>query len=178
MKNKEIRAAIYIRVSTLDQAREGYSLEAQENTLRKWCSEKKYIVYDLYADRGISGKDFDHRPDMLRLMRDAREGNFEIVVFWALSRFTRSVQDLYSTLEKFQKWNISMVSYTEAFDTSTPMGRAMIGIVGVFVLMLFCLLGRNRLIQCMCFLIIFLLLHKEEMRYFLAGKHYNYLYCV
>lgn len=129
---KEIRAAIYIRVSTLDQAREGYSLEAQESSLRKWCADRKYIVHDLYADRGISGKDFDHRPDMLRLMRDAKEGNFEVVVFWALSRFTRSVQDLYSTLEKFQKWNISMVSYTEAFDTSTPMGRAMIGIVGVF----------------------------------------------
>lgn len=132
MKNKEIRAAIYIRVSTLDQAREGYSLEAQESTLRKWCSERKYTIHDLYADRGISGKDFDHRPDMLRLMRDAKEGCFQVVVFWALSRFTRSVQDLYSTLEKFQKWNISMVSYTEAFDTSTPMGRAMIGIVGVF----------------------------------------------
>lgn len=129
---KEIRAAIYIRVSTLDQAREGYSLDAQESTLRKWCSDRKYIVHDLYADRGISGKDFEHRPDMLRLMRDAKAGCFQVVVFWALSRFTRSVQDLYSTLEKFQKWNISMVSYTEAFDTSTPMGRAMIGIVGVF----------------------------------------------
>lgn len=132
MKNKEVRAAIYIRVSTLDQAREGYSLEAQESAPRKWCSDRKYIVHDLYADRGISAKDFEHRPDMLRLMRDAKEGCFQFVVFWALSRFTRSVQDLYYTLEKFQKWNISMVSFTESFDTSTPMGRAMLGIVGVF----------------------------------------------
>ena len=125
-------AAIYIRVSTLDQAREGYSLDAQEQTLRKWCSDHKYRIYDLYADRGISGKDIDHRPDMIRLMRDAQAGHFNAVVFWALSRFTRSVQDLYSTMTKFQKWNVSMVSYTESFDTSTPMGRAMIGIVGVF----------------------------------------------
>ena len=125
-------AAIYIRVSTLDQAREGYSLDAQEQTLRKWCSDHKYQIYDLYADRGISGKDIDHRPDMIRLMRDAQAGHFNAVVFWALSRFTRSVQDLYSTMTKFQKWNVSMVSYTESFDTSTPMGRAMIGIVGVF----------------------------------------------
>lgn len=126
------RVAIYIRVSTLDQAREGYSLEAQEKTLRKWCADRKHIVYDLYADRGISGKDIEHRPDMNRLLQDAKEGEFDMVIFWALSRFTRSVSDLYATMEKFQKWNVSMVSYTEAFDTSTPMGRAMIGIVGIF----------------------------------------------
>lgn len=129
---KQKTVAIYIRVSTLDQAREGYSLEAQENTLRKWCEDRKYSVYDLYADRGISGKDIEHRPDMNRLLRDAKEEKFDMVLFWALSRFTRSVSDLYKTMEKFQKWNISMVSYTEAFDTSTPMGRAMIGVVGVF----------------------------------------------
>ena len=131
MKNK-IYVAIYVRVSTLDQAREGYSLEAQEAALRKWCADRGYIVYDVYSDRGISGKDIDHRPDMLRLMRDAKKGLFNMVVFWALSRFTRSVPDLYNTMTKFQSWNISMVSYTESFDTSTPMGRAMIGIVGVF----------------------------------------------
>lgn len=125
-------AAIYIRVSTLDQAREGYSLEAQETTLRKWCADHGYRVYDLYADRGISGKDIDHRPDMIRLMHDAKEGCFSVVVFWALSRFTRSVMDLYDTMTKFSDWEVSMVSYTESFDTSTPMGRAMIGIVGVF----------------------------------------------
>ena len=131
MKNK-IYVAIYVRVSTLDQAREGYSLEAQEAALRKWCADQGYIVYDIYSDHGISGKDIDHRPDMLRLMRDAKNGLFNMVVFWALSRFTRSVPDLYNTMTKFQSWNISMVSYTESFDTSTPMGRAMIGIVGVF----------------------------------------------
>lgn len=132
MAKENKRVAIYIRVSTLDQAREGYSLEAQEKTLRKCCDDRKYAVFDLYADKGISGKDIEHRPDMNRLLQDAKEGKFDIVLFWALSRFTRSVSDLYSTMENFQKWNVDMVSYTEAFDTSTPMGRAMIGIVGVF----------------------------------------------
>lgn len=127
-----LRAAIYIRVSTLDQAREGYSLDAQEETLRKWCADHKYEVYDLYADRGISGKDISHRPDMRRLMQDAELHHFDTVVFWALSRFTRSVEDLYETMSNFQTWGVSMVSFTESFDTSTPMGRAMIGIVGVF----------------------------------------------
>lgn len=124
--------AIYIRVSTLDQAREGYSLDAQERILRKWCDDHKYNVYDLYADRGISAKDIEHRPDMTRLLQDAAHHKFDLVLFWALSRFTRSVSDLYITLEKFAKWNIAIASYTESFDTSTPMGRAMIGIVGVF----------------------------------------------
>lgn len=132
MKKSQKTAAIYIRVSTLDQAQEGYSLEAQEQALRKWCADHRYQVYNLYADRGISGKDIDHRPDMRRLMRDAKAGCFDLVVFWALSRFTRSVQDLYATMSHFQAWDVSMMSYTESFDTSTPMGRAMIGIVGVF----------------------------------------------
>ena len=136
MDKKEVstvkRVAIYIRVSTLDQAREGFSLESQEATLRKWCREKSWNVVDLYADRGISGKDIDHRPDMRRLLHDAENGVFDMVAFWALSRFTRSVNDLYKTMSKFDKWGVAMASYTEAFDTSTPMGRAMIGIVGVF----------------------------------------------
>lgn len=131
MVNKK-RVAIYIRVSTLDQAQEGYSLDAQEKTLRKWCDDRKYTIYDLYADRGISGKDIEHRPDMNRLLKDAKKNEFDVVLFWALSRFTRSVSDLYHTMENFQKWNVDMISYTESFDTSTPMGRAMIGIVGVF----------------------------------------------
>ena len=86
----------------------------------------------MYADRGISGKDIEHRPEMNRLLKDAEEHKFDIVLFWALSRFTRSVSDLYVTLEKFSKENIAMASYTESFDTTSPMGRAMIGVVGVF----------------------------------------------
>lgn len=132
MTKENRRVAIYIRVSTLDQAKEGYSLDAQEKVLRKWCENHEYEVFDLYADKGISGKDIEHRPDMGRLLRDAADGKFDIILFWALSRFTRSVSDLYSAMERFQKWNIDMISYTETFDTTTPMGRAMIGIVGVF----------------------------------------------
>lgn len=116
----------------MDQAEDGYSLAAQERTLRNWCSAKHLSVYKVYADKGLSGKDMEHRPEMLRLMKDAEHGKFSVVVFWALSRFTRSVVDLYSTMTIFQKFNISMASYTEPFDTSTPMGRATIGIIGVF----------------------------------------------
>lgn len=127
-----MKVAIYIRVSTLDQVRDGYSLDMQERTLMQWCRNRKYDVVNVYADRGISAKDIEHRPAMCQLLQDAKTHQFNMVLFWALSRFSRSVADLYTTLEKFQKWDISMMSYTENFDTSTPMGRAMIGIVGIF----------------------------------------------
>ena len=126
------RVAIYIRVSSLDQAKEGYSLAAQERALRKYCLDKNYSVYSLYADEGISGKDMIHRPAIQKLMKDAEEKKFDIVLFWALSRFTRSVSDLYQTVSKLTQLGIGLVSYTESFDTSTPFGRAAIGILGVF----------------------------------------------
>lgn len=126
------RAAIYIRVSSLDRARDGYSLAAQERILQKYCSERGYIVYNLYSDEGISGKDMIHRPGVQKLLQDAQNSNFDIILFWALSRFTRSVADLYQTVYKLNQLNIDLISYTEAFDTSSPFGRAMIGILGVF----------------------------------------------
>lgn len=129
---KKRRAALYIRVSTLDQAEGGYSLEAQEQTLRKWCADHDVEIYHLYADRGISGKNMDRRPEIGQLMRDCRDNKFDTVVFWALSRFTRSVSDLYYIFEVFKQYGIEMFSYTESFDTNTPMGRAMMGVAGVF----------------------------------------------
>lgn len=126
------KAAIYTRVSTLDQAQEGYSLDAQENALRNWCECRNIMVHDIYADRGISGRRTANRPEFNRLMADAQNGKFDIVLFWALSRFTRSVSDLYQTVEKLKKCKVAIASYTEAIDTSTPAGRAMLGVLGVF----------------------------------------------
>ena len=125
-------AAIYVRVSTLDQVLNGYGLDAQERALRQWCADNGYEVYELYADKGISGKDIDHRPDMSRLIRDAEARKFSVVVFWSLSRITRSVADLYNLTEKLLSWDVSMVSYTEPIDTTSSMGRALMGIMGVY----------------------------------------------
>ena len=134
-ENKAIRVAIYVRVSTLDQAREGYSLAAQERVLREWCATNGYVIVDIYADEGISGKDIEHRPDMRRLLEDAQLGNFDLVLIWALSRLTRSVADLYDTWELLSACDVDIQSYTEPFDTSTPIGRAMMGLLGVFAQM-------------------------------------------
>lgn len=128
-------AAIYIRVSTLDQAREGYSLAAQERTLREYCASKDYVVYKVYADEGISGKDIKHRPAMQQMLQDAAIKKFDLILVWSLSRLTRSVADLYNTWEYTSKRGIGLTSYTESFDTSTPTGRAMMGLLGVFAQM-------------------------------------------
>lgn len=125
-------AAIYVRVSTLDQVREGYSLDSQERVLRKWCTDRGYGIYGVYADRGVSGKDICHRPQMQQLLDDAQSHRFETILVWALSRFTRSVSDLYTTLELLRICGVALISYTESFDTASAMGRAMIGVCGVF----------------------------------------------
>lgn len=130
-----MRVAIYIRVSTLDQAREGYSLAAQERVLREWCEANGHMVICVYADEGISGKDIEHRPDMCRMLEDAKLGEFDLVLIWALSRLTRSVSDLYDTCELLNDCGVDIKSYTEPFDTGTPVGRAMMGLLGVFAQM-------------------------------------------
>lgn len=131
----ETFAAIYIRVSTLDQAREGYSLAAQRRVLEDYCAKADETVYKVYADEGISGKDIKHRPAFKQLIEDAKAKRFETIYVWALSRFTRSVTDLYNVNEILSAHNVRLVSVTEGFDTRTPTGRAMMGIIGVFAQM-------------------------------------------
>lgn len=124
-------AALYIRVSTLDQAREGYSLAAQQAALEAWAREHNYVSA-LYQDAGISGKDIDHRPAVRRLLADVEAGEISVVAVWALSRFTRSVADLYDMWEILDSNDVRLISHTEGFDTNTPTGRAMMGFLGVF----------------------------------------------
>ncbi len=130
-----MKVAIYTRVSTLDQAREGYSLAAQQKTLTEWCEARGYEIYGVYTDEGISGKDITHRPACQAMLNEAFEHKFDLILIWALSRFTRSVADLYDTWEKLLKCQVSIISCTEGFDTSTPTGRAMMGVIGVFAQM-------------------------------------------
>ncbi len=134
-KSRSKTVAIYIRVSTLDQAREGYSLAAQQKTLLEWAERNGCTVYSVYADEGISGKDICHRPAMVEMLDAVKQGNIDLVLVWALSRLTRSVRDLYETWELLQEHDCGLISYTETFDTTTPTGRAMMGLLGVFAQM-------------------------------------------
>lgn len=130
-----LRTIIYIRVSTALQANDGYSVAMQRRTLSDWCNDRDYKIVGIYADEGISGKDVNHRPEMLRAMEDIKADKADLIVVWALSRLTRSVADLYNIWQVCCMHNTDIVSITEPFDTSSPMGRAMMGILGVFAQM-------------------------------------------
>ncbi|MCD2493651.1 recombinase family protein [Lacrimispora sp. NSJ-141] len=128
-------AALYVRVSTQEQAIEGYSLAAQERLLTDHCKQKRYEIYDIYRDEGISAKDIKHRPGMLRLLEDAKQKKFDTVLIWKLSRFSRSMPNLVTVCEELDRSNIMLVSYSEAFDSGTPAGRmvrSMLGTVAQF----------------------------------------------
>lgn len=130
-----LRVAIYTRVSTAEQAREGYSLDAQEKVLTDFCKLKKYEIVGIYSDEGISGKDIEHRPEMIRLLADAKEKKFDIILVWKLTRFSRRLADLTKTCDDLEKWDVYLVSYSEAFDSKTPAGRmvrSMLGTVAQF----------------------------------------------
>ena len=83
-----MKAAVYIRVSTLDQAREGYSLSAQRKTLTEWCATRGYDVYNVYADEGISAKDITHRPSCQAMLEAAYNSEFDIILIWAYLVFS------------------------------------------------------------------------------------------
>ena len=129
--NKILKAAIYVRVSTEEQATEGYSIEAQKEKLIAFCKSQDWQVYDIYADEGFSAKDLN-RPAIQRLIQDAKNKCFDIVVFYKLDRLSRSLKDLTSLIDIFEKVNIKIKSLTEPFDTTAPVGKLMLNMLGSF----------------------------------------------
>lgn len=127
-----MKAAIYIRVSTDAQAEEGYSVDAQKEQLTAYCISKGMKQYDYYIDGGWSGSNIE-RPEMERLIKDIKSGEISHVIVYKLDRLSRSQKDtLYLIEDLFMPNNVDFISLTEALDTSTPMGRAMIGILAAF----------------------------------------------
>lgn len=127
-----MRIATYIRVSTQEQALEGYSIDAQKERLTSYCKAKGWTLSHEYVDGGFSGSNLD-RPQMQRMIADISNGLFDGVLVYKLDRLSRSQKDtLYLIEDVFLKNNIAFVSLNENFDTSTPFGRAMIGILSVF----------------------------------------------
>ena len=94
MEEERKVAGIYIRVSTEDQAREGFSLGEQEEKLKQLCDYKGYEVYKVYCDAGISAKDMEHRPKFQEMLKDMKDGKINYIVAYKLDRVTRSVRDL------------------------------------------------------------------------------------
>lgn len=124
-KNQEDKkiAGIYIRVSTEDQAREGFSLGEQEEKLKQLCAFKEYQVYKVYQDRGISAKDMEHRPGFQEMMDDMRKGKINYIVAYKLDRVTRSVRDLELLIAELEKYNCYLICERDDVNTSTANGR-------------------------------------------------------
>lgn len=124
------RAALYIRVSTLEQAQEGYSVGEQRERLIAYCKAKDWLIADIYVDGGYTGSNLN-RPGIQKLISETDK--FDLVLVYKLDRLSRSQRDtLYLIEEVFRPNDVDFISMQESFDTSTPFGKAMIGLLAVF----------------------------------------------
>jgi DNA invertase Pin-like site-specific DNA recombinase len=120
------RAAIYARVSTLNG---GQDPKMQTRELEEYCQRRGWEAYDTYVDNGYSGKK-DSRPSLNRMMQDAHERRFDVIVVWRFDRFARSVSHLLRALETFNSFGVQFVSLCEQVDTSTPTVKMVFTVLG------------------------------------------------
>ena len=121
-----LRVALYGRVSTLDK---GQDVNLQLNELREHSARRGWNIAGEYVDNGVSGAK-ESRPELNRLMADAKRRKFDAVVVWKLDRFGRSLKHLVMTLADLESLGIAFVSLRDGFDLSTPSGRLMFQIIG------------------------------------------------
>jgi DNA invertase Pin-like site-specific DNA recombinase len=118
-----MRIGIYARVSTKDQ-----SCELQLRDLRTYCAARGFEPAREYIDVGQSGAK-ESRPELNKLMDDARKRQFDVIVVWRFDRFARSTKHLLLALEEFRSLGIQFISYQENIDTSSALGQALFTIV-------------------------------------------------
>lgn len=125
-----MRAVIYVRVSTQEQASEGVSLDNQIEKIKAYCYARSWSVVDLISDEGYSGKSLN-RPGVLKIIGKAKQKEFDVVVTYKLDRLTRSVRDLGYLIEDiFNKHDIAFTSVLDNFDTSTANGKLILNVLG------------------------------------------------
>lgn len=123
---------LYARVSTKEQAKEGYSIDEQVERLKKYCEAHGRSDFKVFVDAGFSGANVD-RPDLQKMIQEARVGKLEKVIVYKLDRLSRSQKDTLHLIEdEFLVNGVDFESMSERFDTGTSFGRAMIGILSVF----------------------------------------------
>lgn len=122
------RVALYLRVST-----DGQSTDNQRRELEAAARHKGWSVVAVYCDHGISGaKGRAQRPEFDRLNKDAARGKFDVVAAWSVDRLGRSLKDLVGFLDELAALRIDLFLYQQGLDTTTPHGRAMFQVLGVF----------------------------------------------
>ena len=126
-----MRVALYPRVSGHEQE-DNYSIPEQIERMKKYCEAKDWMVYKIYTDSVYSGADMD-RPGLQSMIKDCEAGKIDMVLVYKLDRLSRSQKDtMYLIEDVFEKNKVGFTSMTENFDTSTPHGKFIIGILAVF----------------------------------------------
>ena len=121
-----LRVALYGRVSTLDK---GQDVNLQLNELREYSTRRNWHVAGEYVDNGVSGAK-ESRPELNRLMADAKKRRFDVIAVWKLDRFGRSLRHLVDALAELEAVGVAFVSLRDNLDLSTPSGRLMFQIIG------------------------------------------------
>jgi DNA invertase Pin-like site-specific DNA recombinase len=122
------RVAVYVRVSTDDQ-----NLDNQIQVLTDVARQRGWQIVEIYSDQGISGaKGKDKRPSFGRLCKDANQGKFDMVACWAVDRLSRSLQYLVSFFSEMAAISVGLYIHQQAVDSTTPAGKAMLQMSGVF----------------------------------------------
>lgn len=125
-------AAIYVRVSTQEQAQTGFSLKAQQESLENYAKSLGYEIFKIYKDEGKSAKDIKHRPAMLKLLEGAESKKFSAIFIYKLDRFSRSLKDLILTIDKLKEWGVDFVSLQDRIETTSASGKLMFHIISAF----------------------------------------------
>lgn len=128
MDEKIKSAGIYIRVSTFDQVREGFSLGEQEERLKEFCNFRKYNIYKIYQDAGISAKN-DKRPAYQEMIEDVKKGNINVIVALKLDRLTRSVYDIEKLMKFVNDYECDIDCMADESNTTTSNGRMVMRIM-------------------------------------------------
>lgn len=130
--NENIKVIGYIRVSTEEQAKEGFSLDNQRKDLRDYCLYRGWNLIDVYADEGISGASVNERQGLNMAIRYIEEKDITYLLVWKLSRLSRKVSDVVNLVEVLEKNSTYLISIKDNIDTSSPMGKPFLYIASIF----------------------------------------------
>jgi len=126
-----MKCSAYIRVSTEDQAKEGYSLEVQREQLESFAKREGLELFKVYQDDGISGYTTE-RPALKELLKDAKQKKFDLVLVYKIDRFSRNLKDMLNLVDELSSYGVGFKSATEPFDTTTSAGKLMLQQLGSF----------------------------------------------
>ena len=128
----KIKTIGYIRVSTEEQAREGFSLANQRKDIRDFCEYKNWELINTFADEGISGAGITERTGLIKALKLIQTQKIDYLVVWKLSRLSRKVADVVRITEKLDNNKTCLISIKDNIDTSSPMGKPFLYIASIF----------------------------------------------